>query len=139
MSAGMRALNRRSRLGQPGIGGMNAGMREIVWTFTSAVHGESRGVGEVGWLGSSRVDREVGHVDEGPANRGSPETVGRSARRHGRAVEVAGLAMVRPGIDHDDLVGLVRGDQRLSCSSMMSPSAPLTEFTKTDGVPALPS
>ena len=29
--------------------------------------------------------------------------------------------------------------QRLSCSSMMSPSAPLTEFTKTDGVPALPS
>src|SRR5437016_14621744 len=35
------------RLGSPGIGGTNAGMREIVWTFTSAVQQERARSGDV--------------------------------------------------------------------------------------------
>ena len=42
---------------------MNAGMREIVWTFTSAVHGESPvPLVRVGWLGSSKSRRSIARL-----------------------------------------------------------------------------
>src|SRR6185295_1709041 len=48
------------RLDRPGIGGMNAGIRAIVWTFTSAVHGESPvPLVSVGCVGSSNSLRSI--------------------------------------------------------------------------------